>query len=81
MSLPLSKLSPGQFAIIESITGSDAVTQRLLEFGLLEGETVEVVTLAPLGDPVEIRLGNQCLSLRISEADRIVVIPVTGSEK
>lgn len=55
------------------IDGSDLVCQRLMEMGLLEGEAVEVVAVAPLGDPLEIRLGSYCLSLRQSEAARVEV--------
>jgi ferrous iron transport protein A len=41
--------------------------------GLLEGEEIEVVGFAPLGDPIEIRLRDYRLSLRRSEAARIGV--------
>ena len=51
----------------------DAVVQRLLEMGLLEGEEVEVIGFAPLGDPLEIRLRDYRLSLRRSEAARVLV--------
>jgi Fe2+ transport system protein FeoA len=69
----LSELKRGQQAHIDRIEGGDALTQRLMEMGLLEGERVEVVGFAPLGDPMEIRLGDYCLSLRKSEAARISV--------
>ena len=49
------------------------MVQRLMEMGVLEGEEVEVVGYAPLGDPVEIRLGDSRLSLRRSEAARVEV--------
>ena len=39
----------------------------------MEGEQVEVVALAPLGDPIEIRLGNTRLSLRKAEAAGVSV--------
>lgn len=70
----LSDLSPGQTAEILSVSGDPALVQRLYEFGLLEGERVEVVALAPLGDPIEIRFGNSRLSLRKSEAAGITVV-------
>ena len=54
----------------------------LLEMGLLEGEEVEVTNVAPLGDPLEIRLRDYCLSLRRREAARIhvQVLSRAGSE-
>jgi ferrous iron transport protein A len=43
---------------------------------LLEGEELEVVRFAPLGEPVEVRLGDYCLSLRRREAARVRVTPL-----
>jgi len=69
----LGELQIGQRACIEAILGQDSLGQRLLEMGLLEGEEVEVIGFAPLGDPMEIRLRDYRLSLRRREADRIMV--------
>lgn len=69
----LSDLTPGQRAEVVSLGGDPALVQRLYEFGLLEGETVEFLALAPLGDPIEIRLGNTRLTLRRAEAAGIAV--------
>jgi ferrous iron transport protein A len=44
-----------------------------MEMGLLEGETIEVVGFAPLGDPMEIRVGDYRLSIRKTEAARVAV--------
>jgi ferrous iron transport protein A len=44
--------------------------------GLLEGEEVELVGFAPLGDPLEIRLQDYRLSLRRTEAARVTVSPL-----
>jgi ferrous iron transport protein A len=70
----LDQLRPGQRGRIVTLEGGDALVQRLLEMGLLEGEQVEVVGFAPLGDPVEIRLGDYRLSLRRREAARVYVV-------
>jgi ferrous iron transport protein A len=69
----LDTLVPGQRGIIESIAGDDALVQRIWEMGLTEGEPVEVVAFAPLGDPIEIQIRSYNLSLRKSEASRIHV--------
>jgi ferrous iron transport protein A len=69
----LDQLPVGQRAFIAAVEGTDAVVQRLLEMGLLEGEAIEVIGVAPLGDPLEIRLRDSRLSLRRSEAVRITV--------
>jgi ferrous iron transport protein A len=72
----LDQLRVGQRARIHSLQGGDGLAQRLLEMGLLEGEEVEVVGFAPLGDPMEIRLPDYRLSLRRTEAARIAVSPL-----
>lgn len=69
----LDRLRPGQRACVVALAGQDALVQRLLEMGLLEGEEVEVIGFAPLGDPMEIRLGDYRLSLRRNEAARVTV--------
>lgn len=71
----LADLRPGQTASIVSLAGDPALVQRLYELGLFEGEPVEIVTLAPLGDPIEIRVGNARLSLRKAEAVNVTVTP------
>jgi Fe2+ transport system protein FeoA len=74
----LDQMRPGQRARIEALDGIDALAQRLMEMGLLEGQEVEVVRFAPLGEPIEIRLGDYCLSLRRREAARIRVTLLSG---
>ena len=71
----LDQLGRGERARVQALLGDDAVTQRLMEMGLLEDEEVEVIGFAPLGDPIEIRLQNYRLSLRRSEAARVLVLP------
>ncbi len=71
--MTLAELRVGQKAVIEALQGSDSVTQRLMEMGLLKGETVELLGIAPLGDPLEVRLGSYRLSLRKAEASRVLV--------
>lgn len=69
----LDQLRPGQRGRVEAVAGADAVGQRLLEMGLFEGEPIEVLGFAPLGDPMEIRLRDYRLSLRRGEAARVQV--------
>jgi ferrous iron transport protein A len=71
--LSLDQLRVGQKAAIRAVEGADTIVQRLLEMGLFEGEEIEVVGFAPLGDPMEVRLGDYRLSLRRSEAARVTV--------
>ena len=70
---PLSELLPGQRATVVAVAGDADVTQRLAELGLLEGDEIEFVTTAPLGDPIEVRVGDTRLSLRKADAAHITV--------
>jgi len=74
----LDELRLGQRARVQALLGEDSITQRLMEMGLLEDEEVEVIGMAPLGDPIEIRLQNYRLSLRRSEASRVLVLPLAN---
>jgi Fe2+ transport system protein FeoA len=74
----LDQLRAGQRGRVVALAGGDALVQRLLEMGLFEGEEVEVVGFAPLGDPMEVRLRDYRLSLRRSEAARVQVEPAGG---
>lgn len=74
----LDQLRAGQRARVESVRASGTLEQRLLEMGLLEGEIIEVVGFALLGDPMEIRLRDYRLSLRRQEAASITVAVVSG---
>jgi ferrous iron transport protein A len=71
--VPLDHLAAGQRGRIVALKGDDPLVQRLMEMGLLEGDEIEVVGFAPLGDPLEVRLADYRLSLRRSEAARIIV--------
>jgi ferrous iron transport protein A len=73
----LEQLKRGQRAVIKSVTGGDSMFVRLLEMGLIEGEELEVLGFAPLGDPMEIRLGDYRLSLRRNEAARVLVTAIS----
>jgi len=69
----LDQLKQGERALVVAVAGHDALVQRLMEMGLLEGEEIEVLGRAPLGDPIEIRLRDFRLSLRRQEAAGIAV--------
>ena len=64
----LDQLRPGDTGIVNTLHGDGAIHQRLLEMGVIEGAAVEVVRLAPLGDPMEILVQGYHLSLRKTEA-------------
>ena len=67
----LSELREGEKGLIQTIDGDDAVAVRLMEMGLTEGEQIEFLGAAPLGDPLEFRIRGDRLSLRRAEAKRV----------
>jgi Fe2+ transport system protein FeoA len=75
-STSLDRLNPGQRGRIVALRGDAGTVARLMEMGMLEGDEVELIAFAPLGDPLEVRLGDYRLSLRRSEASRVEVEPL-----
>ncbi len=67
------ELQPGERGRIIEISGEDAITVRLMEMGLTDGEEIELVGRAPLGDPLEFAIRGYRLSLRSEEARRITI--------
>lgn len=68
----LADLGPGTKALVIGFV-DETVPGRLLEMGLLPGTPVEVVRLAPLGDPMDVRVRGYHLSLRRHEARLVLV--------
>jgi ferrous iron transport protein A len=73
----LSEVKPGQIVEVVSIAGDSSFRRRLMELGLVPGTRVELLRVAPLGDPVELLLRGASLSIRKAEAGVIRV--ATGS--
>jgi ferrous iron transport protein A len=69
----LSDLKLGERAKIAGVSGSDGISVRLLEMGMVPGSVVKLIGVAPLGDPLEFELRGYRLSLRRSEAARVSV--------
>lgn len=69
----LHELKPGEKGRIVRVGGEGGIHRRLLDMGLVSGSEVEVERVAPLGDPVEIRIKGYHLSLRKEEAINIQV--------
>lgn len=64
----LNQLKPGESGTVTALQGDGPIYQRLLEMGVIEGVAIEVVRIAPLGDPIEISVQGYHLSLRKAEA-------------
>ena len=66
--MTLDKLPLGQEAVITAVGGEGALRCRLLDMGLIPKTRVRVEKVAPLGDPLELRVRGYSLSLRKEDA-------------
>lgn len=67
----LADLALRGVALIEHVGGEGSFRRRLMELGLVPGTRVELVGVAPLGDPLELLVRGASLSIRRSEAETI----------
>ena len=68
-------LNIGQIATVIGVHKCDHNTERLMQMGLVEDTIVQVIRLAPTGDPVEVLVDNYSLSVRRADAELILVEP------
>ncbi len=76
--MTLDEVPLGRQAAIVRVGGEKGIRRRLMEMGLVRGERVLVQRVAPLGDPIEIRVMGYQLALRRSEARSVVVAVADG---
>lgn len=74
--MTLKDLQIGKSAIIETVGGEGALRQHFLDMGVIPGTRVKVVKLAPMGDPMELRIHGYELTLRLADADKIEITPI-----
>ncbi|MDY6417861.1 MAG: ferrous iron transport protein B [Bacteroidales bacterium] len=78
--MTLKELPIGGSAVILTVGGKGSLRQHFLDMGLIPGARVKLVKYAPLGDPMELRINGYALTLRLADAAKIKVEPVTGEE-
>lgn len=71
--MTLDKLPLGQEAVITAVGGEGALRCRLLDMGLIPKTKVRIEKIAPLGDPLELRVRGYSLYLRKEDAGKIEV--------
>ena len=69
--MTLDRLPVGKTATITAVGGEGALRSRLLDMGLIPGTAVTVQKIAPMGDPMELRLRGYELTLRLADAQNI----------
>ncbi|MCI2058913.1 MAG: ferrous iron transport protein A [Oscillibacter sp.] len=71
--MTLDQLKPGTAAVIAAVGGEGALRCRLLDMGLIPHTRVTLQKVAPMGDPIEIRVRGYELTLRVDDAKKITV--------
>lgn len=69
----LADLELGEAVTIDYVGGERAFRRRLMELGLVPGTRVELVAVAPLGDPLEFLVRGSSLSIRRADAAAVSV--------
>ena len=71
--MTLDQLPIGQEAIITAVGGQGELRCRFLDMGIIPKTKVTVTKVAPMGDPIELRLRGYTLTIRIDDAKNIEV--------
>lgn len=69
----LDELSPGEEGQIQRVSAPKGLLRRLFALGLRPGARVRLLRRAPLGDPLEVRVGESFVALRKREAASVVL--------
>ncbi len=78
--MTLNELKTGQTAVITGVGGEGALRQHFLDMGVIPKAEVTLIKLAPMGDPMELRIHGYELTLRLADAEKITVEPVEGKK-
>jgi len=73
--IPLANLVPGESGLVRAVHDLDGFAYRLEALGFRIGRPVTVIRRAPLGGPIQVRLGTTDVMLRRTEAERIDISP------
>lgn len=74
--MTLNKLPMGKNAVITKVGGEGPLRCRLLDMGIIPKTKIVIRSVAPLGDPMEIRIREYTLTIRVEDAEKIEVEPL-----
>lgn len=78
--MTIRDMNPGDSAVITAVGGEGALRQHFLDMGVIPGAGVTLTKLAPMGDPMELRIHGYELTLRLADAEKIEVRPAEESD-
>ena len=65
----LRDVKVGETSTVLKIHGSGALKRRIMDMGITKGTEILVRKVAPLGDPIEVKVRGYELSVRKDDAD------------
>lgn len=75
--MQLKDMAIGSNGRVKSMnTSTPEYRRRLLMLGVTPGNTLEVIRVAPLGDPIEIRIRGCLITVRKDEAEILEIEPI-----
>lgn len=74
--MKLNELKVGQSAVITAVGGEGALRNRLIDMGLIPKTKLTLRKVAPMGDPIEIRIRGYELTIRLDDAANISIEPI-----
>ena len=78
--MTLKDLSVGKSGKVLTVGGEGILRRRLLEMGITPRTVITVKKVAPMGDPIELMLRGYVLTLRLADAEKIIIEPVKIEE-
>ena len=81
MTATLRELEIGKTATVKEVGGEGALRQHLLDMGIIPGADVTMIKLAPMGDPMEVGVHGYELTIRLADAQKILIDNVREESK
>lgn len=74
--IPLSDMRKGEKAVIKTIIIKDALRQRLMDLGFIEGTEIKCVRISPFGDPKAFLVRGAVIALRKEDSSGILGVKI-----
>ncbi len=71
--MKLSELTVGHSAVIKETGGEGTLRQHFLDMVVIPGAFVTLIKYAPMGDPIELSIHGYALTLRLADAEKIII--------
>jgi ferrous iron transport protein A len=71
--LSVKDLKLGEIGTIREITGNNSLAKRLLCLGFVRGSQIKIISVAPMKDPILLRLKGFNIALRRDDCSRILL--------